>query len=259
MRSIRLSASAPLLVGVALVGGCASHRLPSVATVAPPPVAVVATAPPAGSYPGMPIPQRLADGSYDTPNRVLTPAAAVWHFRAGLNVAALACRGANEAVLAGRYNTMLTRQRAALQNAEATLSGEYRRGGGAAWRGRYDHAMTVLYNFFSQGFVHDSFCATASRILADGESVTPAAFPAFAAARLPELDAVFTDFYTRYDRWRAGAAPSAPPRIVAALPKRAAPTPRITLDQVAALPDPEGREVRYSATQGPRGAVQPSR
>lgn len=249
MRSIRLSASALLLAGVALIDGCASHRLPSVATVAPPPVAIVATAPPAGSYPGMPIPQRLADGSYDTPNRTLTPAAVVWHFRAGLNVAALACRGPGDAIVAARYNAILARQRSVLRDAEASLAKEYRS------RGGYDHAMTVLYNFFSQGFAHPAFCSAASQILAESETVTPAGFPAFAAARLPMLDAAFTDFYARYDRWRSTAAPTAvatpaAPPIVAlrtasprAKPALARSTPRIQLEQVALLPDPTGREV----------------
>lgn len=259
MRSIRISASALLLAGVAVMSGCASHRLQSVATVTPPPVAITATAPPAGSYPGMPIPARLADGSYATPNRALSAAATVWHFRAGLNVAALACRGPGDALVAARYNAILTRQSSVLRDSEARLADEYRSGGGTAWRARYDHAMTVLYNFFSQGFAHDTFCASATQILAESETIAPAAFPAFAAARLPVLDGAFTDFYARYDRWRAGAAPAAitapaPPPIVAQ--RRAAPratmastpaTPWIQLDQVALLPDPEGREVHGGA------------
>lgn len=254
MRVIRTAVSAIVLGGAVLIAGCASHRTAPVAAVAPPPPVAAAIAPPAGSYPGMPIPARLADGSYETPNRALTQAATVWHFRAGLNVAALACRGPGEAVVAARYNAILARQRDVLRDAEARLSGEYRSGGGTAWRGRYDHAMTVLYNFFSQGFAHQAFCSAASQILAESETVTPAGFPAFAAARLPMLDAAFTDFYSRYDRWRAGAAPITPTApivapIVAlqtAAPKAptARSTPWIQLDQVALLPDPDGREVR---------------
>ncbi|WP_010184027.1 hypothetical protein [Sphingomonas sp. PAMC 26605] len=256
MRVIRTAFSASLLAGVALISGCASHRAAPAIAVAPPAPIQTVTAPPPGSYPGMPIPARLADGSYDTPNRALTAAATVWHFRAGLNVAALACRGADEAIIAARYNAILARQRSVLRDAEASLANEYRSGGGSAWRGRYDHAMTVLYNFFSQGFAHQTFCSTASRILGESETVTPAAFPAFAAARLPMLDAAFTDFYARYDRWRAStapakmAAPAAPPivalRTAPSHPK-AAPVPSapwIQLDQVALLPDPDGREVR---------------
>lgn len=255
MRVIRTTASGIALAAMLLVGGCASHRSAPVAIVAPPVPLAARAAPPAGSYPGMPIPARLADGSYDTPNRALSAAATIWHFRAGLNVAALACRGPGDALVAARYNAILTRQRSVLRDSEAQLAEEYRTGGGTAWRTRYDHAMTVLYNFFSQGFAHDAFCASATQILAESETVAPAAFPAFAAARLPALDGAFTDFYARYDRWRAGAAAAAivapaPPPIVAlrSAPSRStsAPTravPWIQLDQVALLPDPNGREV----------------
>lgn len=254
MRVIRTAASAIALGGAMLIAGCASHRTAPIALVASPPPVTSAVAPPAGSYPGMPIPARLADGSYATPNRALTAAATVWHFRAGLNVAALACRGPGEAVVAARYNAILSRQRTVLRDAEARLSGEYRSGGGAAWRDRYDHAMTVLYNFFSQGFAHQAFCSAASQILAESEAVTPAGFPAFAAARLPLLDAAFTDFYTRYDRWRGTVAPAATPAPIIAS-RSAAPRARATaqaapwieLDQVASLPDPDGREVRVGA------------
>lgn len=270
MRMIRKAASAIALGGAVLTAGCASHRTAPIATVASPPPVAAVIAPPAGSYPGMPIPARLADGSYDTPNRTLTSAATVWHFRAGLNVAALACRGPGEATVAARYNAILSRQRDVLRDAEARLSAEYRSGGGAAWRNGYDHAMTVLYNFFSQGFAHQAFCSAASQILAESDSVTPAGFPAFAAARLPLLDAAFTDFYARYDQWRSAtaassvAAPavapvgapigapivalqSAKPRATAGSARAA---PWIQLDQVASLPDPDGREVRGG---GPRG------
>ena len=47
--------------------------------------------PPAGAPATLVLPARLGDGSYATPNRALSPVAAVWHLRAALNVAALAC------------------------------------------------------------------------------------------------------------------------------------------------------------------------
>jgi len=236
MRSNRSKAILPLLLGVAVLSGCATRPVPL--TVAPVslPVAVAPTMP-AGGYPGMPIPAVGADGFYATPNRALSPAAAVWHLRAGLNVAALACRGPEDAVLVARYNAVLARQRGVLRDAEIATAAEYRAGGGTDWRASYDNAMTSLYNFFSQGFAREAFCATAARTLADSEGVAPAAFAAFAAERLPLLDQAFTDFYRRYDAWRA------PQSVVA----RYVPTvavARIELRNVSALPDPQGQEVR---------------
>jgi hypothetical protein len=60
-------------------------------------------APPQGAVAGMAIPARLPDGSYATPNAGLGAEAALWHVRTGLNVAALGCRGPNEATIVAQY------------------------------------------------------------------------------------------------------------------------------------------------------------
>ena len=106
MRSNRSKAILPLLLGAAFLSGCATRPAPVAVLPAPLPVAVAPTMP-AGAYPGMPIPAVGVDGSYFTPNRALSPAAAVWHLRAGLNVAALACRGPDETAVVARYNAVL--------------------------------------------------------------------------------------------------------------------------------------------------------
>lgn len=230
----------PVLVALVLImAGCATR--PEIAVVAPPPVyAPPPPAMPSGGYAGMAIPARLADGSYPTPNRAVSGMGAVWHLRAALNVAALACRGPDEATTVARYNAMLATQKATLKQAEAALSAEYQASGGKEWRGRYDDAMTRLYNFFSQSFVRDGFCAQASAVLAEAATVTPAAFPAFAAAQLPTLDWPFTDFYRAYDAWRTGQQPAQQmPQQVIALnsvpsqppaPTLIAAAPRLTVD-----------------------------
>jgi hypothetical protein len=66
---------------------------------------------PKGAYVGMPIPALMADGRYATPNRNLSADGAVWHLRAALNVAALACRGPESAQVVADYNTLLTAQK----------------------------------------------------------------------------------------------------------------------------------------------------
>lgn len=198
----------------ALVMGCASKPAPPLAIV-PAPAPMVALAPPmpAGAAPGMIIPAVLPDGSYPTPNRALSSAAAVWHLRAALNVAALACRGAGEAATVAGYNALLAGHKASLADAEKRLSAEYR-ATGTDWQDRYDDAMTRLYNFFSQTPARAAFCQTADTVLAEAAIVPTAELSQFAAARLPVLDATFTDFYRAYDAWRAGATP------VRALPRQ---------------------------------------
>ena len=225
---------------VIVLAGCASH--PRVA-VTPPPVMVappVRAAMPEGAYPGMRVPAMLADGTYETPNRALSAAAATWHLRAALNVAALACRRAEDAGVVDRYNAMLTTQKAALASAQTTLAAEYRAGGGD-WQDRYDDAMTRLYNYFSQSFVRDRFCAAAVQTLSDAATVAPEAFATFAAERLAMLDKPFTDFYRAYDAWRtaetAGQQMAMAPRMqpviataAAPAPAPVAPAPRLELD-----------------------------
>jgi hypothetical protein len=156
------------------VAACASK--PKEVAVAPPPVVPTVTvyAPP----PISPI------------NRGLSQAATLWHMRVALNVAALACRGAQEAAIIQRYNAMLASNKATLAAAQATLTAEFKAGGGD-WQDRQDDAMTRLYNFFSQAQARDAFCTAAAATLAEAETLTPAELPAYAAAVLPTLDAPF--------------------------------------------------------------------
>ncbi|MBS0285120.1 MAG: hypothetical protein JSS15_11940 [Proteobacteria bacterium] len=231
-------ATAALAVSLA---GCASHpKSKQVAATPPPPVRIAPSAPmPAGARPGMIIPTRLSDGSYLTPNRNLSAAAAVWHLRAALNVAALACRGTQQAAIVAGYNDLLTRQKAAFAQAQATLAAEYRATGGD-WQAREDDAMTRLYNYFSQDFARDAFCARAGQVLGQADGIAPASFETFAGEQLPALDRPFVDFFRAYDAWRTGeaarpviayAAPA--PMPVAARPAKAAKAPRLRVDMSA--------------------------
>lgn len=158
----------------------------------------------------MTIPARLADGSWATPNHALSADAAVWHLRSALNVAALACRGPQEAVLAAGYNTLLSQRSARLKSAQAKLTAEYR-AGGADWQDRYDDSMTRLYNYWAQDFARAGFCAEAEATLAAAATETDATFDAFAATRLAAMDKPFTDFFAAYDAWRTQAPLSTTP------------------------------------------------
>jgi hypothetical protein len=194
------------VTALSLLAGCASK--PAVVAVVPPTIMVPVPAPamPKGASPNMVIPVAFPDGSYATPNRNLTTAAKVWHLRAALNVAALACRGPQEAVIVAGYNAMLSAQKPVLAKAEATYASEWKSGGGD-WQDRYDDAMTRLYNFFSQSPSRDAFCAAAGTVLAQSAGVSAEAMPAFAAQNLPALEQPFTDFYRAFDAWRGRAVP----------------------------------------------------
>lgn len=210
------------LAALLLVGGCVSRPEP-VAVVAPPPLpAPVAAIPlPPGATPGMRIPVALADGVYPTPNRDLSPAAALWHLRAGLNVAALACRGPGEAATVARYNALLGERKGMLDAAQKAYAAEYRARAGADWQSQWDNAMTRLYNFYSQTPARPGLCATAETMLGELETLPDAQLAAVAVKRVADLDRPFTDFYRAYDAWRSQRAPVAVQFAAAATPKLA--------------------------------------
>jgi hypothetical protein len=121
----------------------------------------------------------------------LSPDEVAWHVRAGLNVAALACRDADAGTMVAQYNAMLANDRAPLAAARAGVESGYRTRFGAAWQARDDDDMTRLYNHFAMPEAHDAFCATARQLLRDSETVEPGEFYAFARYALPQLEQAF--------------------------------------------------------------------
>jgi hypothetical protein len=206
------------LVALAMLGACSRHR---VAVVPPPVVRTVAVAEP----PAPPPPPR-----HSPINSNLSTAATVWHLRAALNVAALACRGTNESQIIAGYNALLKSQKDGFATAQTSLQAEFKTGGGD-WQDRFDDSMTRLYNFFSQAQARDAFCAAAAGVLAEGANLQPAQLTTFAAERLPLLDAPFA----------AMLPPAAPPVVIASanVPQRAfsvVPVPPRAVVAVSAAP-----------------------
>ena len=220
------------LTSLAMLAACATQT-----RVVPPPV-VATTAPPAapplpaGGYAGLAIPAKRADGRWVTPNIDVSDAAAVWHLRGALNVAALSCDVAGGPYVTA-YNSWLRNRAAVLKSEGRRYTTEWETSGGTGWRDAYDSQQTRLYNFYSQTFIRAGFCAVALNEVAAVEAVPDADLPAHARAALARLDQPFIAFYTAFDRWRAyraGAADPAPTPAaptMAALPAVAAAPPRI--------------------------------
>lgn len=158
--------------------------------------------PPMGAAANLTIPARDAFGNYRTPNQGLSPAQTSWHVRAALNVAALACRDADEGMRVAAYNRLLTVQRQPLAAADAAVKAQYRTRHGAGWQSIYDRDMTRLYNFFAQPPAQSGFCAASREVLAESASLAPGQFEGFAAGALPRLEAPFIAFYRQYEDWR---------------------------------------------------------
>lgn len=87
---------------------------------------------------------------------VAEPGEAVWHLRAGLNVAALSCRGRGREPVAGSYAKLLSRHRALLASAYA---GEQRRHGKGL-----DRHLTQVYNRFAYQRSPANFCHNAAAV-----------------------------------------------------------------------------------------------
>lgn len=199
------------MIAASLFAAACSRTPPAPPPPPPQPVVTMMRAPmPAGARPNMAIPLRRADGRWATPNVGLSPSGTVWHLRAALNVAVLACHGPQQATMVTEYNTLLNSRKAALADAQTALQQEYRASRGKEWEDAFDDQMTRLYNFFAQDFAHAGFCTAAQDALAAVATVPPEALTAFAAQRLPLLEQPFTDFFAAYDRWRSGVLVRAP-------------------------------------------------
>ncbi|CAN5526692.1 hypothetical protein BH09PSE4_BH09PSE4_00740 [soil metagenome] len=194
-----MACRALIAVSLFALAGCATH--PRTVAFAPPVAPAAAPiGPPAGAAPNLQIPARLADGSFATPNRGLSGAAALWHLRTGLNVAALACRGPDEAALVAGYNRFLAAYRPQLAAAERSVAV------GHATISAHDAAMTRLYNYWAQPPAQAGFCAAAAHVIAGATGVPAKDLPGFAADAVAELDRPFTDFYRAYADWRDARA-----------------------------------------------------
>lgn len=197
----------PVLAALVLIlAGCSIFGHKKAVVLEPEPAPMVALAPPP---PPMISPI----------NRNLSPAAALWHFRVALNVAALACRGGPELQIIADYNAMLAAQKPQLAAAQIALAAEYRARGGD-WQDAYDDAMTRLYNFFSQAQARDAFCATSAQVLSEVRTLPAGTFGAYATRTLAVLDEPF-----------ARMIEAQPVIALAARPVAAAPRPpRLTVD-----------------------------
>lgn len=189
----------------ATLAACGSKPAP-VAYVPPPPV-VAAPVRPQFNLTGIVAPQLLTDGTYLTPNRTVSPAGAIWHLRAGLNVAALSCRGPQDYALAGQYNALIAAHRAELARAQAALTAEQ---GGVAG---HDDAMTRLYNYYALPPAQPEFCRAAAALLAEVGYVPAGSLAPFALAAMPRIDAPFVAVFRAADAWRNPPVTLAAPQV----------------------------------------------
>lgn len=184
-----------------IAAACAERVVPPAPPpfMALPPMPGPKPTPPASSAPNLVLPTKLADGTYATPNRSLSGAGTVWHFRVALNVAALGCDDAARTVSSG-YNNLIRTRGARFDESYKALTTQY------GSLNTLDVAMTRLYNYFAQPPAQPGFCAVAREVLAEVPAVPDAEFPVYAAKAMQRLEQPFLDFYGAYEKYLADLA-----------------------------------------------------
>ncbi len=176
---------------------------------APPPAPIVqpqytprAPTPPFGASAATVVPPLRADGLRQTINRDIGPLQTLWHVRAGLNVAALSCTGAQYARLVDDYNAFIKNNSSSLRNAYNAILRKYRREVGNGYRSAWDRHQTQLYNYWSFSPLRRPFCDRAVQVSQRAIVTKSADLNQFAAEALPELEQPFTDFYLAFEEYQ---------------------------------------------------------
>lgn len=104
----------------------------------------------------------------------------VWHLRAGLNVAALSCRGSGRQKVAPAYARLLSRHRGLLASSYAL---EQRRHGSGL-----DRHQTQLYNRFALQRSPERFCASAANVADQAVAMDSNALAKNAGSLLSRID-----------------------------------------------------------------------
>lgn len=197
---------------------------PPVIVLPPPPPPMPRPYPPNQSAPDLIIPVSDLNGRRLTPNVDLTPEQALWHFRIGLNVAALNCRGPDDQILIDNYTRFLNNNRRAIAASERAVIAELGRRTGTNGIAARDSLSTRLYNYFATPPAQAQFCPVAFNLAGLAATEPTATILPFAAVRMAELDQPFVDFYNAYARYQAdlilwqSLQPPAPPIAPAVVP-----------------------------------------
>ncbi len=208
MRLIASAATAIVLIGLA---ACAPKPAPIVTpkpAPAPPPVVQIPPRPlsPGSAAETQQVPPRDATGRYVTINSGITGERAFWQLKTGLNVAAIGCRGPEEAPLVAAYNQIIKSHTRSIVAAEKKVIADLGKANRTSGVKERDRLSTQLFNYFAQPPAQRPFCERAL-VLAQTVATTPSAqLFANASEQLATLDQPFTDFYAAFERYKAESA-----------------------------------------------------
>lgn len=233
---------------LASVAACAPKPVaPPPPPPAPPPVAIVIPPrplPPGNASLTQILPGRGIDGHFVTANSGISGDRAFWQLKIGLNVAAIGCRGTEEATLVSAYNNIIKAHAKAIKSTEKTVIADLGKANKTNGIKERDRLSTQLFNYFAQPPAQRAFCARANEV-AQLVSSTPAAqVIAQAPGHLAALDQPFLDFYEAYARYQLDAASwdakYAPPPAIMTAPAAPATTYGATTPAASPASNPNG-------------------
>ncbi len=144
-------------------------------------------APPVRQLPAAAKPVRFSDHPLAPINRNISNGEALWHVRAGLNVAALSCRGQGRTAVAPAYNRLVTAQRTAFETAQHQEEAVFK-SSGVNWQRTFDQHQTRLYNFFANPKAVPQLCRSAATIAQTFAAMSPGELASNAMRALAELE-----------------------------------------------------------------------
>jgi len=209
------------------------------------------------------LPMRGLDGRFITANSNVTGDRAFWQLKIALNVAAIGCRGLEEAPLVAAYNNIIKTHAKTIRSTEANVIKQLGKEMGTNGTAARDKLSTQLFNYFAQPPAQRDFCARANEV-AQIVSTTPSAqLVDQAPAQLARLDEPFLDFYEAYAKYQADLAAwdakyGSPPVATLYYSTPATTTPAAASPAAPAGPAPMGPSDPAS-TPSAAGPVDPAR
>lgn len=206
-----MNVSRKIIVAGLLASVAACAPKPVAPPPPPPPPPVVVVIPPRPLPPGNAsltqiLPGRSIDGRFVTANSGVTGDKAFWQLKIGLNVAAIGCRGLEEATLVSAYNNIIKTHGKVIKSTEKAVIGELGKANKTNGIKERDRLSTQLFNYFAQPPAQRAFCARANEVAQLVSSTPTAQVIAAAPGHLATLDQPFLDFYEAYAKYQLDAA-----------------------------------------------------
>lgn len=193
---------------LASVAACAPKPAPP---PPPPPPPVTIVIPPRPLPPGNAsltqiLPGRGIDGRFVTANSAVSGDRAFWQLKIALNVAAIGCRGTEEATLVSAYNNIIKTHAKVIKATEKTVIADLAKANKTNGIKERDRLSTQLFNYFAQPPAQRAFCTRANEVAQLISSTPSPQVVEQSPAQLARLDQPFLDFYEAYAQYQLDVA-----------------------------------------------------